>query len=82
MRFFCLFSRKWRLNVLSNVVKKKRGRPKQKGSKTYRYELRLTKDEYNRLNNLSESTGETKIDLLLQGFKMVENLKKYQFSDD
>ena len=77
-----MFSRKWRLNVLSNDVKKKRGRPKQKGSKIYRYELRLTEDEYNRLNNLSESTGETKIDLLLQGFRMVENLKKYQFSDD
>ena len=67
---------------MSNDVKKKRGRPKQEGSTTHRYELRLTEDEYNRLNNLSESTGETKIDLLLQGFRMVENLKKYQFSDD
>ena len=82
MRFFCLFSHKWRWDVLSTDVKKKRGRPKHEGSKTYRYELRLTEDEYNRLNKLSESTGETKIDLLLQGFRMVENLKKYQFSDD
>ena len=46
------------------------------------YRLRLTKDEYERLDNLSKKTGETKINLLLEGFKMVENLKKIQFNDD
>lgn len=60
----------------------KRGRPKKEDSKKYNYRLRLTKDEYERLDDLSKKTGETKIDLLLEGFRMVENLKKIQFNDD
>lgn len=61
---------------------KKRGRPKKEDGKKYNYRLRLTKEEYERLDNLSKKTGETKIDLLLEGFRMVENLKKIQFNDD
>lgn len=54
----------------------KKGRPKKEDNKVFGYRLRLTKDEYERLDNLSKKTGETKIDLLLEGFKMVEKLKK------
>lgn len=56
----------------------KKGRPKKEDNKVFGYRLRLTKDEYERLDNLSKKTGETKIDLLLEGFKMVEKLKKIQ----
>ena len=54
----------------------KKGRPKKEDNKVFGYRLRLTKDEYERLDNLSKKTGETKFDLLLEGFKMVEKLKK------
>lgn len=62
----------------------KKGRPKKEDNKVFGYRLRLTKDEdeYERLDNLSKKTGETKIDLLLEGFKMVEKLKKIQLNDD
>lgn len=60
----------------------KKGRPKKEDNKVFGYRLRLTKDEYERLDNLSKKTGETKINLFLEGFKMVENLKKIQFNDD
>lgn len=56
---------------------KKKGRPKKEDNKVFGYRLRLTKDEYERLDNLSKKTGETKIDLLLEGFKMVENTHGY-----
>ena len=45
---------------------RKRGRPKKEDSKKYNYRLRLTKDEYERLDDLSKKTGETKIDLVLE----------------
>ena len=60
----------------------KKGRPKKEDNQVFGYRLRLTKDEYERLDNLSKKTGETKIDLLLEGFKMVEKLKKIQLNDD
>ena len=40
-------------------MRKKKGRPKKEDNKVFGYRLRLTKDEYERLDNLSKKTGET-----------------------
>lgn len=62
-------------------IKKKRGRPLKEGSKEYRCTMRLTKEQYDMLNDLHNLTGETKTDLIVQGLNMVNNLKKIQFDD-
>ena len=63
-------------------MKKRRGRPKQKGSKNCRFTFRLSSDEDRMLKELSALTGESKSDLLMQGLKMVNNLKRIQFEED
>lgn len=53
------------------------GRPRRDGSKTGRVELRISTDEEQMLNDLSELTGESKSDIIRKGIRMSYNLEKY-----
>ncbi len=59
-----------------------RGRPKKENSKSYRYGLRLTEDEIRMLEEVCESTGESKSDIIRRGLTMIYNLNKYKLSED
>lgn len=53
------------------------GRPRRDGSKTGRVELRISTDEKQMLNDLSELTGESKSDIIRKGIRISYNLEKY-----
>lgn len=53
------------------------GRPRRDGSKTGRVELRISTEEEQMLNDLSELTGESKSDIIRKGIRMSYNLEKY-----
>lgn len=53
------------------------GRPRRDGSKTGRVELRISTDEEQMLNDLSELTGESKSDIIRKGIRISYNLEKY-----
>ena len=53
------------------------GRPRRDGSKTSRIEIRISAEEEQMLNDLSDLTGESKSDIIRKGIKMSYNLKKY-----
>ena len=52
-------------------------RPRRDGSKTGRIEIRISADEEQMLNDLSDLTGESKSDIIRKGIKMSYNLEKY-----
>ena len=53
------------------------GRPRRDGSKTGRVELRISTEEEQMLNDLSELTGESKSDIIRKGIRISYNLEKY-----
>ena len=53
------------------------GRPRRDGSKTGRIEIRISAEEEQMLNDLSDLTGEPKSDIIRKGIKMSYNLEKY-----
>lgn len=53
------------------------GRPRRDGSKTGRVELRISTEEEQMLNDLSELTGKSKSDIIRKGIKISYNLEKY-----
>lgn len=55
-------------------VKKKRGRPKQKGSKKKQYRLMMTEEEFDEFTKLSELSHKSKADILREGYLMSKNL--------
>lgn len=63
----------------SESVVKKRGRPRKKGSKCCGYRLRMTKEEEDRLNWISDKTGLKKSEVIGKALSMYENLVKYQY---
>ena len=46
------------------------GRPRRDGSKTGRIEIRISAEEEQMLNDLSDLTGESKSDIIRKGIKM------------
>lgn len=53
------------------------GRSRRDGSKTGRVELRISAEEEQMLNDLSELTGKSKSDIIRKGIKISYNLEKY-----
>lgn len=69
-----------------DFVKKKRGRPVEKGSMRHQYRLRMDNDMATRLDNISRLSGKTQAAYLREAFDRCEredNLKyKNQYEDD
>lgn len=59
-----------------NEVKKKRGRPKETGSKNRRIGLRVTNEQYTFLKELSDLEGESLTDYILESIRIRSNLTK------
>lgn len=57
---------------------KKRGRPKKENVKNKRLNIRLSEDEYERLESVMSRTGESATKIMLEGLRMYYNLTKYK----
>lgn len=66
---------------MSEIEKRKRGRPKKDGSNCNQYRLRMSDDMAMRLNNLSQMTGKSRADIFREAFNIYENLEKIKLDD-
>lgn len=55
-------------------TKKKRGRPKQEGSRKRQYRLLMTDEEFDELTKLSKITNKSKSDYVRESLRMMKNL--------
>ena len=67
---------------MSEIGKRKRGRPKKDSSNCIPYRLRMSDDMKSRLDNLSRITGKTRADIFREAFNIYENLQKTKLPDD
>lgn len=69
-----------------DFVKKKRGRPVEKGSMRHQYRLRMDDDMVARLDNMSRLSGKTQAAILREYFDRCERVDilkyKNQYEDD
>lgn len=66
---------------MSEIEKRKRGRPKENYSNRKQYRLRMSEDMAVRLNNLSQMTGKSRADIFREAFNIYENLEKMKLDD-
>ena len=66
---------------MSEIEKRKRGRPKEGDSNRKQYRLRMSEDMTVRLNNLSQMTGKSRADIFREAFNIYENLEKMKLDD-
>ena len=59
------------------MIKKKRGRPPTGEARTYSYRVRLTEDEAEILDYLSDKLGKSKAEVLRKGLTIQYNLEKF-----
>ena len=59
------------------MIKKKRGRPSTGEARTYGYRVRLTEDEAEILDYLSDKLGKSKAEVLRKGLAIQYNLEKF-----
>ena len=59
------------------MIKKKRGRPPIGEARTYGYRVRLTEDEAEILDYLSDKLGKSKAEILRKGLTIQYNLEKF-----
>lgn len=55
-------------------VKKKRGRPKKEGSKTKKFQLKMTEEQFEKLTRTAELSGKSKTDVILIGLELCETM--------
>ena len=67
---------------MSEIEKRKRGRPKKDDSNRKQYRLRMSDDMIIRLNNLSQMTGKSRADIFREAFNIYENLQKSKLPDE
>ena len=60
-----------------DLTKKKRGRPPTGEVRTYGYRVRLTEDEAEILDYLSDKLGKSKAEVLRKGLAIQYNLEKF-----
>lgn len=58
------------------ILKKRRGRPKKKGAKSHRLDVRITDDQHDILNDLTARTGKTKTDIVKEAIDLYEMMIK------
>ena len=66
---------------MSENDKKRRGRPREKGSMHTQYRLMMSDDMARRLDNLSQMTGKSRADIFREAFNIYENLEKTKHED-
>ena len=57
-------------------VLKKRGRPKSENVAEYRFEIRLTKEDKEKLDYIRSVTGKSRTDILRKGLELTHNIAK------
>ena len=67
---------------MSENDKKRRGRPREKGSMHTQYRLMMSDDMARRLDNLSQMTGKSRADIFREAFNIYENLEKTKHEDE
>ena len=67
---------------MSEIEKRKRGRPKKDDSNRKQYRLRMSDDMIVRLKNLSQMTGKSRADIFREAFNIYENLQKSKLPDE
>lgn len=66
---------------MSESEKRKRGRPKERGSMHNQYRLRMSDDMTARLDNLCQMMSKSRADIFREAFNIYENLQKSKLPD-
>lgn len=65
-----------------NGAKKKRGRPRENGSKNKKIQFRVTKEQYDSFKKLCDLEGESLTDYILESIRIRGNLTKSRHAVD
>lgn len=63
--------------IVINIIRK-RGRPSKPDGKNKDFKIRMTEEELEHLNYLSEKSGKNKSEIIREGLKMYYNLQVYK----